>query len=126
MSKSKGLSSAPTPVSRLGQALGRLARAVGSGGGATERRTERRVPAHGSVILRWLEAGRGEKQTVAHVIDASPEGVAVRCSLRIPVAQAVSLRESGTDFSGIVRHCTQDGREFRIGLAIRQRGESAP
>ena len=126
MSKSKGMSSAPTPISRLGQALGRLARAVGSNAGDTDRRAERRIPAHGSVTLRWLEPGRGEKAAAADVIDASPEGVAVRCSSQIPVAQPVSLRESGTDFSGIVRHCTQDGREFRIGLAIRQRGESAP
>jgi hypothetical protein len=75
--------------------------------------------------VQWHEPGSGEMEATAHVIDVSLEGIAVRCSHRIPVARAVALNDGHTDFSGAVRHCTEDGQDFRIGIEIR-RAESAP
>jgi hypothetical protein len=102
----------------LGQALGKLARALRSSPSQPERRRRQRLPAHGELKLQWRAKEGAEREVNVHAIDISPLGMAFRSRAEVPIGRAVALFDGTAVLSGQVRHCTPDGDEFTIGIEV--------
>jgi hypothetical protein len=91
--------------------------------GKKGRRLVPRWPFPGTVEL-WIPEGEGvERYELATSLNLSLNGIGIRCEESLPpnLELAIAIHEPEVSFHGraIVRHCTEVGDDFLIGLEFR-------
>jgi len=84
------------------------------------RRSDPRVPRNSQIVLCCLDRNGGQRRFRASALDVSKNGILVQTEEAIPAGTVVYLQTSGFTAMGkaSVRHCTQKGLRFRIGLYL--------
>jgi hypothetical protein len=113
------------PAGRIESVLEKLGRVLRRHESPKERRAQRRIPIHGAA--RMLSgAADSRRGAVVHMVDISEMGLAVRAACPVPVGDPILLSDAAMTISGVVRHCTKDGKEFTIGVQLSPAVDEAP
>ena len=83
------------------------------------------MPFHAVVKVQWRDDANEKQGASVNVVDGSSRGLAFRSKVLIPPGQTVSIGDGSEVLSAVVRHCTQDAREYTIGVEI-QGGKVQP
>jgi len=84
------------------------------------RRSDPRVPRNSQVVLCCVDRNGGQRRFRALAVDTSKNGLLVQTDEAIPAGTVVYLQTAGFTALGkaSVRHCTQKGLRYRIGLYL--------
>jgi hypothetical protein len=84
------------------------------------RRSDPRIARNSKVVLCCLDRQGGQRRFRASALDVSKNGILVQTEEAIPAGTVVYLQTAGFTALGkaSVRHCTQKGLRFRIGLYL--------
>lgn len=87
------------------------------------RRLEPRIPRNSQLVLCCLDRQGGQRRFRALALDVSKNGILVQTEEAVPAGTIVYLQTASFTALGkaSVRHCTQKGLRFRIGLYLPDR-----
>ena len=87
---------------------------------AANRRIHERIPINCEILICCQSRQGAERRIRARAIDASKSGVLVQTEEPIPSGSVVFLQSSNFNAMGRarVRHCTQKGMKYRLGLYV--------
>jgi PilZ domain len=84
------------------------------------RRRDPRVPRNSQVMLCCLDKQGRQQRFRAHAVDVSKTGILVQTEEPVPEGSIVFVQTASFTALGkaSVRHCTQKGMKYRIGLYL--------
>lgn len=82
-----------------------------------EKRRSARIPQSGKVKFSWTSDGQ-ERMAIGDLLDVSAGGMRISSVQRLPAGQAIRFQAETLRLHGsaIVRHCTQKGLRYVLGV----------
>jgi len=87
---------------------------------AKSRRRDQRIPRDSQIVLCYVDRQGRQQRSRARAVDVSKTGILVQTEEPVPQGSIVFLQTANFTALGkaSVRHCTQKGMKYRIGLYL--------